>query len=330
MASVTTNESTRNEHNKSKSKLKMPKIFNAIVSKITPSKLAVDAVSVNRNRSLTPSMESWQSLPSDEIESTSLPGDRQIMTRTPEPVVPIFNHLSSHTGHSTNNNSVAVTNIGVQHNLTFSQINGLHVGNVNVVHASSTKNGISNGATENIATMTKIEKTRTIKGERRIFHSWINCLMIEFPCRTNGMYGVIVGRAWTWKDARFVTAHGCKLAIHIAWAGLQWGWNRSEMQHSSQSHRRRIRNRLSIVTGMESQTRRSHSWSIVHVPVEQRTEGMRDWTEESGQTQAIAKFIGIVGHRSRWWQVMIRNKILMFKSLLRIGFFKVKLNKLLE
>lgn len=185
MNSVVTTQDAKADHSKTKPKIKMPKIFNSIVAKM--SKLTVDAVPVkksdltvatstsaatentieeNRGTSIDP----WQSVSSERFERPSSTG-LEISYRQPSPLLisPNANHLALH---STSNNSLAVTNVGVQNNITVSNSTGLHFGNKNVYKIEAITNGIPNGGPQRAGTSPnapRITKTVGIKGTYSIF-----------------------------------------------------------------------------------------------------------------------------------------------------------------
>lgn len=190
MNSVMVKQEAKAEQSKSKTKLKIPKFFNSIVAKMSPAKLAVDAVPVKKN-GLTVAVENddieenrinsidpWQSVSSDEFENPSsaaenLPANnRQLAAPSSLLISPNPNHLASYGLLHTTNNSMAVSNVGVQNNYNFSQINGLHIGNVNVHQTKAATNGISNGGNsgseqgaEASTSTQKIPKTKSISGK---------------------------------------------------------------------------------------------------------------------------------------------------------------------
>lgn len=164
-------------------------MFNSFVAKMlpstSPSKLTVDAVPVTKNgftgTSPSPeiaesdanrfaSIDPWQSVSSEEFASpispgVDLPANNHLMTLpSPQLISPNANHLPSYLLHNMNN-SLAVKNVEVQNNYNFSQISGLHIGNVNFHQA----NEVSNCAPETSGTKAsiapKIQKSKSIKGK---------------------------------------------------------------------------------------------------------------------------------------------------------------------
>lgn len=190
MNSVMVKQEAKAEQSKSKKKLKIPKFFNSIVAKMSPTKLAVDAVPVKKNGFTAPvesdieeirvnSIDPWQSVSSVEFENASsvaeeLPAsNRQLVVPPPLLISPNPNHSAPYGLLQTNKNSMAVSNVGVQNNYNFSRINGLHIGNVNVHQAKAATNGISNGGNsaseqgaEASKSTQKIPKTKSISGKR--------------------------------------------------------------------------------------------------------------------------------------------------------------------
>lgn len=188
MNSVGVEQEMKAENNKTKPKLKLPKIFNSIVAKISPSKLTVDAVPVKKSGSPLParsitengdvenrvtSIDPWSSVSSEEFEAPASTSDfssnnSQLMASPSLLVSPNPNHLASFALLS-GNNRMAVNNIGVQNNFNLSHVSGVHIGNVNMRQVKTVTGGIPNGRAEmgaEASTSTKkIEKSKSIKGK---------------------------------------------------------------------------------------------------------------------------------------------------------------------
>lgn len=189
MNSVVSKQEAKADRHRTKPKLKIQKIFNSFVAKMSPSKLAVDAVPVKKNdgpasivideieENRVTSIDPWQSVSSsdefaDELLSTN---NSQLMPSPSRLISPNANHLPSYGLQNANRNNLAVLNVGVQNNYNFSQINGLHIGNVNVLKAKPMTNGTSNGGNKELgaeqtsteasaASPVKILKSKSIKG----------------------------------------------------------------------------------------------------------------------------------------------------------------------
>lgn len=196
MDSVIAETEAKADPNKTKPKLKLPKFFNSIVAKMSPSKLAVDAVPVKKNAMQLPSpslsaakneheenrvisIDTWQNVSTEDFERPSsaagelIANNNQLMVAPSLLVSPNPNHLASYTLRNSTN-SLAVANIGVQNNFNLSNMNGLHIGNTNVYRVPTASNGISNGGkygaeqgNEASASAKKIDKTKSIKGKQR-------------------------------------------------------------------------------------------------------------------------------------------------------------------
>lgn len=192
MNSVENNQKADVDRIKTKPKFKIQKIFNSFVAKMSPSKLTVDAVPVNRNESTVAclptsvtnefeenrlnSVEPRPRTASDAFERSSSVGEDASSSALMLPpsllISPNANHLTSYGLHNATSNSLAVTNVGVQNNYNLSDINGLHIGNVNVFKAVA--KGISNGGNhsaeqgrEASTSTPKIEETKSIRSERQ-------------------------------------------------------------------------------------------------------------------------------------------------------------------
>lgn len=203
MNSVGENQKVKVDRIKTKRKLRIPNFFNSIFAKISPSKLTVDAVPVNKNglivtsastsaadvfeESRVNSIVPWPGTVSDEFEGASFVSENAMISPSSQLTSPNANHLASYGLQNTTSNSLAVNNVGVQNNFNLSDINGLHIGNVNVFQDKAAANGSSDGGNhgaeqgnEGSRSASKILKTKTIKGERE---NWMRLLLnieIEF------------------------------------------------------------------------------------------------------------------------------------------------------
>lgn len=196
MNSVENNQKAQTDRIKTKPKLKIQKIFNSLVAKMSPSKLTVDAVPVNRNESTVAcpptsvtnefeenrlnSIDPRPRTASDAFQRSSSSGEDasssgSALMHPPSLLIsPNANHLMSYGLHNATSNSLAVTNVGVQNNYNLSDINGLHIGNVNMFQDKAVANRISNGGSHGAAqgseaspSAPKIQKTKSIRGERQ-------------------------------------------------------------------------------------------------------------------------------------------------------------------
>lgn len=191
MNSVGHNQEARVDSIKTKPKFKISKIFNSFIVKMSPSKLTVDAVPVNSKltvarartsatnefeQSRLNSIDSWPRTDSEDFERASFASEdassSQLMLLPSLFISPNANHLPLYGLHNTTNDSLAVTNVAVQNNFNLSDINGLHIGNVNVFQDKATPNGISNDGNhaaeqgnEASSSAPRIWKTKSIKGE---------------------------------------------------------------------------------------------------------------------------------------------------------------------
>lgn len=190
MSSMVVDEGAKADANKAKTKLKLPKFFNTIVAKMSPSKLTVDAVPVKKNGLLSASrgdinnenvenriasIDPWQSVTSEEIEPSVRVTDlsttsRQLMAVPSSLLIsPNPNHLTTH-ALLNGSGGVAMHNIGVQNNFNLSHVTGVHFGNVNVHQVKTvTTSGISNSGPEPVAqpsTSSNKTMSKSIRGKR--------------------------------------------------------------------------------------------------------------------------------------------------------------------